>query len=41
MTFSGGGATATVTTSTSADVNQAIVITGSGTSDILTNVQLS
>tara|TARA_R110002072_G_scaffold1322_4_gene10795 strand:+ start:21118 stop:22980 length:1863 start_codon:yes stop_codon:yes gene_type:complete len=41
MTFSGGATTATVTTSTSADVDEAIIITGSGTSDILTNVQLS
>lgn len=40
MNFGSGATTATVTTSTSADVSQAIVITGSGLSDIVASVQV-
>lgn len=40
MTFGDGTTTATVTTSDSADVNQAIKITGAGFSDIIARVQI-
>lgn len=40
MTFSGGATTTTVTTSTSADVSEAIVITGAGFSEIIAKVDI-
>jgi hypothetical protein len=40
MTFGDGGTTATVTTSTTGETSQAIIITGAGLSDIIANVQV-
>ena len=40
MTFTGGATSTTVTTSTSADTNVDVIITGSGVSDIVGNVSI-
>jgi len=40
MTFGDGGTTATITTSTTGETSQAIIITGAGLSDIIANVQV-
>lgn len=40
MTFTGGATSTTVTTSTSADTNVDVIITGSGVSDIVANVSI-
>lgn len=40
MTFSGGATTTSITTSTSADTNVSIIITGAGVSDIVADVSI-
>ena len=40
MNFGGGSTSTTVTTSTTADVSQAVVITGAGLSDIVASVSI-